>query len=306
MHHKVVVFFCALLLAGLWIDRGSTAHADEACSGLTAGSGFFLSEATVSGGLERTYAVYVPTSYDAAVPTPLVFNFHGLQSNGLEQNWYSDMSAEAEQYGFILVYPNGVGNSWNGGGCCGEAVEQQIDDVGFTSDIIDVISSDYCIDSDRVYSTGVSNGGIMSYRLACELSDRITAVAAVSAPNLTFSCEPSRSLPLLVFAGTDDVFFSYASMRASAEDWASTNGCSTAESTVTYQQGAASCVTYDDCDENGDGAVEMCTIAGGGHNWPGAIDLFALDPQLYWWAGYTTQDIDASQAIWSFFSGYSM
>ena len=86
------------------------------------------------------------------------------------------------------------------------------------------------------------------------------------------------------------------------EAWALNNGCSN-ETTVVYQKGDATCRAYEDCEE--DASVVFCTIDGGGHNWPGAIDLYALDPITYYWAGYTTQDVDASLKIWKFFAEHS-
>jgi polyhydroxybutyrate depolymerase len=279
------------------------AHAGKGCQDFTAGPGAFPEQTIVSGGLERSYFLYVPSTYVPNRPMPLVFNFHGLGSNGVDQFAYSELSALAEKFKFILVSPNGLGASWNGGGCCGFAAAQDIDDVGFTSDMIDEISGSYCVNPDRVFATGISNGGFMSYRLACDLADRIAAIGPVAAANVTLSCAPSRPVPVIAMNGTDDVLVSYAGGQASVQAWAAGNGCS-GETEVTYDKGDVTCVAYQDCDE--DATAELCTIDGGGHNWPGAIDLFALDPILYFWAGYTTQDIDASREIWKFFAEYQM
>jgi len=298
-----VILMGTILTVALTIGPALAAHAGKGCQDFTAGSGFFPGETIDSGGYERSYILYVPTTYKPNRPMPLVFNFHGLGSTGAGQFSYTEMSSLAEKFKFILVSPNGLGNSWNGGFCCGFAAENGIDDVGFTSDMIDAISSEYCVNPDRIYATGISNGGFMSYRLACDLSDRIAAIGPVAAANLTTSCAPSRPVPVIAMNGTDDVLVSYAGGLASVQGWAASNGCSSATE-IAYDEGEVTCVAYQDCEEGA--TVELCTVDGGGHNWPGAIDLFELDPITYWWAGHTTQDIDASREIWKFFAGRPM
>jgi polyhydroxybutyrate depolymerase len=303
MHRKLATLRGAILIVGLAMGPAFLAHAGEGCQDLTAGSGYFPGETISSGGLERSYVLYVPSTYVSNRPMPLVFNFHGFGSTGEEQFAYSELFSLAEKFKFILVSPDGLGNSWNGGACCGFAAAAGIDDVGFTSDMIDEISSEYCVNPDRIYSTGISNGGFMSYRLACDLADRIAAIGPVAAANLTISCEPLRPVPVIAMNGTDDILVSYAGGLASVQAWAAGNGCSDATEVV-YDEGEVTCVAYQDCAE--DATAEMCTIDGGGHNWPGAIDLFELDPVLYFWAGHTTQDIDASREIWKFFAEHPM
>jgi polyhydroxybutyrate depolymerase len=303
MRGKCVILGGAILIVGLMMGPTLPAHAGKGCQDLTAGSGYFPSETIVSGGIPRSYILYVPTTYKANRSMPLVFNFHGLGSNAASQFAYSELAGLAEKFKFIMVAPNGLGNSWNGGYCCGFAAANGIDDVGFTSDMIDTISSEYCINPDRIYSTGISNGGFMSYRLGCDLSDRIAAIGPVAAANVTTSCAPSRPVPVIAMNGTDDVLVNYAGGLASVQAWAAGNGCS-ATPEVVYEEGEVTCVAYEDCDEGA--TVELCTVEGGGHNWPGAIDLVEQDPVLYWWAGHTTQDIDASRAIWKFFAGRSL
>jgi len=217
MHGRRATTVGAILIVGFLIGPALSAHAGEGCQDLTAGSGFFPSETLVSGGIPRSYVLYVPSTYKSNRPMPLVFNFHGLGSTGLAQFGYSELSTLAEKFKFILVSPNGLGNSWNGGFCCGFAAENNIDDVGFTSDMIDAISSEYCVNSDRIFSTGISNGGFMSYRLACDLSDRIAAIGPVAAANVTVSCDPSGPVPVIAMNGTDDILVSYAVGLASIQ-----------------------------------------------------------------------------------------
>ena len=302
MIRKIVNLPIIVLIFVILIIPVISVHAGPGCKYLTGEPGYFPNETIISGGIERTYILYVPPKYKNNRPTPLVFNFHGLGSTAAGQLGYSEMTALADKYKFIIVAPNGVGNSWNGGLCCDPAAEEGIDDVGFVSDLIDRISEDYCINSNRIFATGISNGGFISNRLACELSDRIAAIAPVASANYTFSCEPTRPVPVIAFNGTDDLLVPYENGKLSMEAWAYSNGCSD-ETTVVYQKGEVICVAYEDCEE--DASVIFCTIEGGGHNWPGAIDLYESDPITYWWAGHTTQDIDASRKIWKFFAEHS-
>ncbi len=295
----VIIIFCMMIFPVLSV------HAGPGCKYLTGEPGHYTNEQIVSGGLERTYRLYVHPRYKNSRPTPLVLNFHGLGSNGLGQESYSQMIELADKYKFILVSPDGLGKSWNGGLCCGYAVDENIDDVGFVLDLIDKISEEYCINPDRIFATGMSNGGFISNRLACELSDVIAAIAPVASANYTnysLSCETERPIPVIAFNGTADPLVPYANGALSMEAWADNNGCSN-ETTVVYQKGDVTCRAYEDCEE--DASAIFCTIDGGGHNWPGSYDLYAIDPVNYWWAGYTTQDVDASLKIWKFFAEHS-
>lgn len=295
-----------------------SAHAEPDCKYLTGESGYFINKTITSNGLLREYDLYVPLNYKSNRPTPLVFNFHGLGSNAAAQLGYGQMFDLADKYKFILVAPNGVGNSWNAGICCGYARDNNIDDVQFVSDLIDEISSEYCIHPKRVFATGLSNGGFMSAHLACELSNRIAAVAPVAGIDLPEDCEPERPVPLLEFHGTSDLIvpylggtgFPYPGVPADLPDvwetiqeWLLLNGCSE-ESVYTYQKGDATCIAFEDCEE--DATVEHCWIEEGGHTWPGTWDLCDVYPPLCWLFGKTSQDIDASRKIWKFFAEHPM
>ena len=129
------------------------------------------------GGTEREYVLHIPEGYDSGRPTPMVLAFHGIGLNAAEMDRISGFSRQADASGFVVVFPNGTGTqkSWNGGHCCGEAAKNNVDDVGFVRALIQEVSSLISIDSKRVYATGFSNGAILAYRLACELSDKIAA-----------------------------------------------------------------------------------------------------------------------------------
>lgn len=278
---------------------GDGSDSINSCEGLSTESGYFPGLTIFSGGMERNYVLYVPDIDDPSRPMPLVFNFHGLGSTGEAQFPYSEFGALADIHKFIVVSPNGIGNSWNAGECCNPAVEAAVDDVGFTADMIEQVSTEYCVDPDRIYASGMSNGGFMSYRLACDMANRFAAIGPVAGGNRTVSCAPSRPVPMIAMNGTLDVVVPYSPAASDAEAWAAANQCSP-ESEVVYQQGDVTCVSYNECVQGA--TTEFCTVDEGGHTWPGAIDIFELDPVTYFWAGKTTQDIDGSAEIWRFFS----
>ena len=305
---KITVSLCVLVLAFFSVNAS---YADPVPT----------EEMITSGGIDRTYLLYVPPGLNENKPAPLVFDFHGLGSDAQKQYGYSRMWTLADKYKFILVTPNGYGNSWNGGQCCypangippdGSGITP-VDDVLFVSDMIDKLTEEYRIDQKRIYAIGFSNGGFLSNRLACELSNRIAAIALVASADVTFpgSCDPSFPVPIIAFHGTADPRIPYNSAIATIFDWVDRNGCSD-KTEIYYQEGDVECVAYKACYKNAD--FVFCTIAGGGHNWPGAVDLIDQycggnpDPNMcpVWFAGYTTTDIDASQAIWNFFSKHSL
>jgi polyhydroxybutyrate depolymerase len=156
------------------------------------------------GGRDRTYTVRLPSSYTGTTPMPLVVAMHGGFGSGTQLENQSQLTVKAEEAGFIVVYPDGVASllgirTWNAGGCCGYAMNQDIDDVGFINALLDTLIADYAIDTQRIYATGMSNGGFMSYRLACELANRIAAIAPVSASMTIAACQPVRPVPVISF-----------------------------------------------------------------------------------------------------------
>ncbi len=245
---------------------------------------------------QRSFRVHVPASYDPATPTPVVLNFHGLSSNGIQQEFFSGMVAKSDAAGFIVVHPEGIGNSWNAGvGCCGDALSMNIDDVGFTGAMLDELQAELCVDTRRVYSTGMSNGGYMSHRLGCELADRIAAIGPVAGVNGVASCAPGRPVPVMHFHGTADSVVSYGYVAAAMSGWVGRNGCDT-KSEVTFANGDSTCETWSGCD--GGVEVVLCTVDQGGHTWPGG----AVAPSL----GKTTTDLVANDAMWDFFQRYAL
>jgi len=163
--------------------------------------------------LEREYILYIPANYDGNEAVPLIFNFHGFTSNANEQMWYGDFRPIADTAGFLVVHPQGTlfnGNThWNVGGF---TLGSTVDDVGFTSALIDSLADMYNIDLNRVYSTGMSNGGYMSFLLACQLGDKIAAVASVTGsmtPQTYDACDPIHPTPIMQIHGTADPVVPY-------------------------------------------------------------------------------------------------
>ena len=256
--------------------------------------------------INRNYRVYLPTNYADFEKLPLVINMHGLGSNALEQQLYSSFNNVADTSNFMVVYPNGVDNTWNVG--FGDP-NVTTNDVGFISALIDTLAANYKVDLNRVYSTGMSMGGYMTYHLACALNDRIAAFASVTgmmARPLLDNCTPDSTIPILQIHGTDDPTVAYdgsfyaTSVDEAMEFWANHNNC-VGENIITEipdTQDDASTVTkieYTLCDE--DVEVTLFRINGGEHTWPGS-PLNIL--------GITNLDIHASQEVWKFFEKYTL
>jgi polyhydroxybutyrate depolymerase len=256
---------------------------------------------TRSGGETRRYWLYVPSSYSPDRAVPLVFSLHGFASNPSQQRWFSRLDALADKAGFIAVFPAGTGIPlrWNAGDSPFLGASRA-DDVQFFRELIRDLTSTLCIDPTRIYATGLSNGGGMVNRLACELSDQITAIGGVAGAYSPVDCNVTRPVPVIAFHGTADEIVNYkgvTSMRLPgivgwAAAWAQRNGCSDSESIPAV--GDVSGLRYTDCAD--DAEVVLYTIQDGGHTWPGGPRVDFL--------GKTSTDIDASAMMWEFFQRY--
>lgn len=264
-------------------------------------------------GLQRSYRLYVPAVYDGSESVPLVLNLHGYTSNAFQQELYGDFRRIADTANFIIVHPEGTqdlsgSQFWNAFGSL-----SGVDDVGFLSALIDSISAQYNIDADRVYSTGMSNGGFMSYKLACELGNKITAIASVTGSMVQSQlsvCNPDHPTPIMQVHGTNDPTVLYngnpaqqmVAIETLVDHWVQLNNCNpTADFTSLPDTNSADMCTAEHYvysgGDNGT-SVEFYKVLGGGHTWPGSPAIIAFD--------VTNQDFSASIEIWRFFSQYTL
>lgn len=253
-----------------------------------------------------------PREYRIATPTvepsrgrglPLILNFHGFRSNAVQQAVYSQLEEKGPAAGFVVITPQGTGPSafWN--------ILPNVpkpDDVAYTETLIDAAREQTCIDPARVYATGISNGGGMSTLLACELSNRIAAVAPVAGVNLVQPCPRGRPISVLAFHGEADAVVPFAGGKPAVgtaietppvEDavaaFAERDGCRArpVERTIGTEVRR---VSYRGCDRGTD--VELYSVTNGGHTWPGSLDV----PRL----GHVTQDVNAADLILDFFAAH--
>ncbi len=268
------------------------------------------------GDVQRTYYLHVPSSYDGTKPVPLVLVFHGGGGNGKGMEGFTGFSALADGKSFIVAYPDGIDHRWRSQPET-TPEDQKVNDVGFVSTLIDHLSQTFNIDPKRVYAAGMSNGGVFAYRLACEISGKIAAIASVAgamSANEASRCNPDQPVAIIAFHGTDDPIIHYqgGTVRSlsNSEDvlsvpdtiarWRRIDGCSatvqaeavphvnSADQTHVEREGPSNC-------EKG-APVELYTIAGGGHTWPGAFQY--LPEGLI---GKMNKDVSATELIWDFF-----
>jgi polyhydroxybutyrate depolymerase len=274
-------------------------------------AGEHLRHLTVNG-LRRFYLLHMPSNLDLVTPAAVILAFHPgfATAQGFAEN--TRLSTRAGHAGFVVVYPQGYGRSWNAGDCCGPALRQGIDDVTFVRAVLADLVSVVKVDPHRIFATGFSNGAKMAYRLACELSERIVAIAPVGAATSMSdsACRPMRHLPVLHFHGLADRFAPFQggpsshppageqrSIPETIRFWLRQNGC-TAATRVTYRRGAAMCTAHPNCHE--DAQIILCTIERMGHQWPGGRVVF---PRIF---GPGTTDISATEMIVEFFLSHPM
>ena len=265
-------------------------------------------------GIQRRYILHVPPSYDGSRSVPLVFDFHGGLGNAVTQIRTSNFEQLADEKGFIVVYPDGTGFfgdkllTWNGGTCCGVAARNNIDDVGFVRAMIGAIESSYRIDPKRIYSTGLSNGAIMSQRLACDASDLFAAIGPVSGTLNDPQCSPGEPVSVVEFHGTADQHVPYdggngdksltnvafASVKDTVAAWVKFDRCSPVPLTTSFADIQHD--VYSNC--AGGTSVELYTVLSGAHAWPGGNGPA--------WPGgdQPTHSISATGIMWDFFAAH--
>ncbi|MDP3795339.1 MAG: PHB depolymerase family esterase [bacterium] len=272
-------------------------------------------------GRTRTYLLRIPQGYSTQQRYPLVAVFHGGGGSGEKIAAQTGFAAKADQEGFIAVFPDGVRHNWNDGRDTTDAYKQGVDDIAFVRALIARLSGEFPVDPKRIYAAGVSNGGIFSHRLACEMADVFAAVGPVVGPiatKLAPRCNPSGPVALVGIQGVADPGIPInggeqggfgglgdggvvESAAATMQFWAQKNGCAR-EPRVTdipprVNDGTrVTHYAYEAC--RGNGTVHYYVVEGMGHGWP------PKRPQAPRLAGPTSQNISATDVIWEFFKSH--
>ena len=277
-------------------------------------------------GLKRTYLIHIPASFNKIKSMPLLIAMHGGGGSGInmERLTLGGFNKLANKEEFIVVYPDAIGRHWNDGRNLTIYYSQRenVDDVGFISALIDHLAVGLNIDRKRVYVAGISNGAMMAYRLACELSKKIAAIASVAgsmSENLALNCSPSKAISVLVMHGMNDPLIPFdggevhfgrlmlgrvLSISDTVKYWVNYNKCS-------YDGNKSYLLDIDPNDgtrvwkkeyHNHESGTEVILygIEGGGHTWPGGYQY--LPERII---GKSSKDIDASKVIWNFFKRHS-
>ena len=247
------------------------------------------------GQLQRTYLLHIPPGLDGLQPVPLVFVFHGLTGSAETIQTMSGFNEISDQFGFVVVYPNGFERSWNGSGCCGEGVNQFIDDLSFVRQMLADLGTIVSVDPKRIYSTGFSNGAIFSYRLACEMSDTFAAVAPISGWLLTEPCQPQQPVSVMHVHGSNDDYAGalnrimikghltdvvFPAVEQGLAAWAQLDGCGASPQVEEQLQGMVTHTAYAGCQAGS--AVELYTFKNGGHTWPSPYAFPAFSSPGIW------------------------
>jgi polyhydroxybutyrate depolymerase len=283
-------------LIGVLLALSGCSSADRAEKGFPDGTS---THTMAFGGLDRTYRVYKPAGLTAAAP--LVVMLHGGFGNGEQAENSYGWDPLADSAKFVVAYPDGVGRAWNGHGCCGRPARENIDDVGFITAMVGRISAALPIDKSRVYATGISNGGIMSYALACN-SGVFAAIGPDSATQLD-ACSAPHPTSVIHIHGTADRLVPYNGGQGASivngppiadvnAFWRNVDQCGPPDSTInaTVTTSTAACAD--------NRSVVLITIDGGRHQWPGGTTFLERgDP--------TSHTLNATQIIWQFFAAHT-
>jgi polyhydroxybutyrate depolymerase len=257
------------------------------------------------GNADRHYEVFVPSD---RVGMPLVIALHGHGGTGRQMEKFIKLDEVAAREQFVVVYPDGVDHGWNDGR---EEIKNGADDVAYISSLIDEMAAQHQIDRKRVYVTGMSNGAMMSYRLACAIPDKIVAIAPVAGEvPAKPPCAPKHTISVLAINGTADRFVPYEggqiirdrglvlSAPESTGMFAALDGCtgpgSNAEPDTDPGDGTHTTRIAYVCP--GKLGVELLAVTGGGHTWPGAMQY--LPKSII---GPVSRDFSATERIWQFF-----
>ncbi len=346
MRHRLVI---ALVLAALLAascssgsDHSSSADtttrkaapaaptdvATKPSSGCTATTGVVPGEETInttSSGAPRWYFRHVPASYDPTKPMPVILDLHGYSEGATIHTKMSSLGAYGDAHGFVTITPQGSGDKvpmWD------TALDGK--DMTYIGDLLDEVERTVCVDTNRVFTAGLSNGAFMTSAVACKYADRVAAVAPVAGIRDILGCKPARPVPVIAFHGTNDGYVAYdgglgekvaslpspdgtgtlgegavatpenkgPSIPEITADWAKRNGCRT----VPVEKPVTADVTLLDFPCPKGDEVELYRVTDGGHTWPGSTFSKAVESAV----GFTTFTIDANELIWKFFENHPL
>lgn len=276
-------------------------------------------------GVERTFLIYAAAKH-STTPVPLILLLHGGGGNGsgMEKLTERGFNRRADRDGAVIVYPDGIGKGWNDGrtDLRSKAVSEQVDDIGFLRELPRYIAQLFPINPAKVYAAGISNGGLMSYRLACDAADVFAAVAPVAANisvELAPRCQPTRPISISIINGTDDPTMPWAggavkvlwmkrgtvlSTPTTLDEWLRLNRCEPAQIvgqplTASPDDGTTVVQHSAHCAQSSE--VNLYEVRGGGHTWPGGLPY--LGPRI---VGQVSHALDANETIWRFFMAHEL
>lgn len=271
------------------------------------------------GGRDRTYEVHLPPKYDGKAKLPVVLNLHGGGGNAKIARVQTQMDRTSNLYGFIVVYPEGTSSidkyyTWNAGICCAYSVVKNIDDVGFIKALIEELPKQYSVDTRRVYATGMSNGGMMAYRLACEIPDKVAAICSVACSMGVKGPSPSRAVPIMEIHGLKDPnapfdggvganAISKVQHRPTREVvawWCGVNRCQT-RPISTYSTPTYVSEYYGPGAGRPGAPIVLYMMVDGGHTWPGGIDVTPNSG-----TGTHITNFNSNVVMWEYFRLFSL
>jgi polyhydroxybutyrate depolymerase len=267
------------------------------------------------GGKFRTFILNLPSKYYETPNVPLVLAMHGVAGSAPTTEQYFLINEKADEQNYAIIYPEGVvstainkNRTWNAGTCCEFAAKNDINDVGFISALIDSMPKAFKINKKKIYATGMSNGGMLSYRLACELSNKIAAIAAVSGPMVVKqTCNPARAMPILHIHSVKDKIIPYLggqvdlglipSVSTTLTAWSKINDCKEIAK-VTQETDILKVTQWTNCNQNTE--IIFYLTKDGGHIWPGSN----VPPGLL--SDVPSRAINANQLIFEFFNKFQL
>jgi polyhydroxybutyrate depolymerase len=242
-------------------------------------------------GLERSYLLHIPPGLDSSQPVPILFVFHPQGGTTLETEIFTGLVEIADQANFLIVYPEGIGLSWNVGSCCGEAADKKVNDSAFVRQILSDLGTLVSADPKRIYATGLANGALFTYKLACEMSDVFAGIAPVAGILVTSPCQPKQPVSVLHVHGLADNTIPYSGggildtppVEQVIDTWVKLDGCTGAVQ-VDHPIEIVTHSVYSSCQSGT--AVELYAIDKGGDDWPSKYVL------------------SISQIMWDFFAAH--